>query len=173
MDSCVVFRKAMKLVEKSGTQDPMRIAKENGLVVLFNDKYKDLLGWYRYQQRHRLIFLNGRLDEIWLAMVLAHEIGHDQLHRDLTKNGVMKEFQLFHIKDNTEYEANAFGAHLLLNNEEVLELARNGYNVMQMAQAMECDVNLMLIKIQEMIKLVYDLRMPMDTDGRFLRKVRA
>lgn len=173
MDSYAVFRKAMKLVEKSGTQDPMRIAEENGIVVFFNDHYKDLLGWYRCQQKHRLIFLNGRLDEIWLAMVLAHEIGHDQLHRDLARHGAMKEFQLFRIKDTTEYEANAFGAHLLLDNDEVLELAHNGYDVMQMAQAMNSDVHLMLIKIQEMIKLGYDLRMPMETDGRFLRKVRA
>ena len=173
MDSQAIFLKATKLVEKSGTHDPMRIAKENGIVVFFNDNYKDLLGWYRCQQRHRLIFLNSRLDEVWLAMVLAHEIGHDQLHRNLAKRGVMKEFQLFRIKDTTEYEANAFGAHLLLDNTSVLELAHNGYDVLQMANALHSDVNLMLVKIQEMVKLGYDLRIPTEADSRFLRRVRT
>ena len=84
----------------------------------------------------------------------------------------MQEFILFHMKNTTEYEANAFASHLLLDNEEVYELAREGYDVVQIAQAMNSHINLVLIKLQEMNKLGYDLRVPVEPDGRFLRKIR-
>ena len=105
-------------------------------------------------------------------MVAAHELGHDMLHRDIASKKIMQEFVLFNVKNTTEYEANAFAAHILFDNDEVYELAREGYTVEQMAKMMNCHVNLLLIKLQEMTKLGYaDLRMPMETDGCFLKKI--
>ena len=57
--------------------------------------------------------------------------------------------------------------------DEVYDLAREGYDVVQMANAMNSHINLMLIKLQEMNKLGYDLRVPIEPDGRFLRKIRT
>ena len=71
-----------------------------------------------------------------------------------------------------EYEANAFAAHLLLDNDEVYSYARQGYDVVQTASAMNSDVNLILIKIQEMMKLGYEMNIPFETDSRFFRKIR-
>ena len=45
--------------------------------------------------------------------------------------------------------------------------------MVQMANAMNSHINLMLIKLQEMNKLGYDLRVPIEPDGRFLRKIRT
>ena len=61
------------------------LATELGILVEFSDDYKDLLGMYYSHWHHRFIFLNSRLDEDWLPMVVAHEIGHDQLHRTLAQ----------------------------------------------------------------------------------------
>lgn len=85
----------------------------------------------------------------------------------------MQEYQLFNLRNATEYEANAFAAHLLLDNDDVYALAREGYDVVQMANAMNSHINLMLIKLQEMNKLGYDLRVPIEPDGRFLRKIQT
>ena len=75
------------------------------------------------------------------------------------------------MKDTTEYEANAFASHILLDDEEVYSLARQGYDVVQIAQMMGSNINLMLIKMQEMNKLNYDLRIPYDPDSKFFRKI--
>lgn len=56
---------------------------------------------------------------------------------------------------------------------EVYNLARQGYDVVQIAQMMYSNINLMLIKMQEMNKLDYDLRIPYDPDSRFFRKMRS
>ena len=172
MDSYATYCKAMNLIQMCGTRDALRIADDLGITVFYNNNYKNLLGMYMCRQRHRMIFLNGRLDEIWLPLVAAHELGHDMLHRDIARSGLMQEFILFHMKNTTEYEANAFASHLLLDNEEVYELVREGYDVVQIAQAMNSHINLVLIKLQEMNKLGYDLRVPVEPDGRFLRKIR-
>lgn len=62
---------------------------------------------YTYQNRIKAVFLNNRLEEYMLRMVVAHEIGHDMLHREFAKNGAIKEFVLFDMKNQTEYEAKA------------------------------------------------------------------
>ena len=106
-------------------------------------------------------------------MVIAHELGHDSEHRELAKKSTdgLKEFTLFQMKDNTEYEANAFASHILLDNDEVYQLAHEGYDVVQIAKLMNSDINLMLIKLQEMNKLGYNFNVPMNPDSRFFRKI--
>ena len=104
-------------------------------------------------------------------MVVAHEIGHDILHYKEAKHGSMQEFELFDMKDSLEYEANVFESHLLLDTNELLELARDGVDVASIASIMCVNINLVLIKISELITLGYDLRMPMDTKKDFLRDI--
>ena len=140
-------------------------------MVSYTDEFKDLLGLYTYKWKHRIIILNSKLDEYMEQMVLAHEIGHDRRHRDLAKDSGLREFVLFNMKDNTEYEANAFASHLLLDDSEVLSYARQGLDVVQIAQTMGTNINLVLIKMQEMNKLGYNVRLPYGSDSNFLRKL--
>lgn len=174
MDSYRIFDKANDLVKQCGTRDPQKIAAELGIWVYNTEEFRDLLGMYTFRWNHRLVFLNARLDHYTRQMVLAHEIGHDQEHRDLAKasESGLREFVLFNMRDTTEYEANAFAAHILLDNDEVYSHAREGYDVVQIAQMMCSNINLMLIKMQEMNKLDYDLRIPYNPDSRFFRKIR-
>ena len=115
MDSIQLYEAARR-IQPSASHAMMALAQELGIHVEFADDYKDLLGMYFNRWHHRFIFLNSRLDEDWLPMVLAHEIGHDQLHRELAKTG-LQEFELFRMSSRTEYEANAFASHLLLDND--------------------------------------------------------
>ena len=141
-----IHDKASEVVRQCGTRDTLRIAKELGIRVYYNDNFEDLLGMYTYKWKHRIIFLNSRLDDFDLQMVCGHEVGHDLFHRELAKEDALKEFILFNMKNSTEYEANAFVAHVRIGDDEMIEMMKQGYDVVQIAAAMGTNVNLMLIK---------------------------
>jgi len=83
-------------------------------------------------------------------LVCAHELGHALLNRPLgkTDTGLM-EFELFDITNTTEYEANLFAANLLLDKEEIDSLAREGFDIVQIAHNLGTNVNLPLLKLQQ------------------------
>lgn len=173
MDSHALFKQANRLVRQCGTRDAVRIAEEIGIKIYYEPSFTDLLGMYTFRWNHRMMFLNPKMDAYLTQMVAAHEIGHDARHRKLAKQNGLKEFVLFNMKDNTEYEANAFGAHILLDNDEVYSLARQGCDVVQLAGIMGSDINLMLIKLQEMNKLGYDFNLPYNPDSHFFRDIKG
>ncbi len=169
INSFEIYKKAMQLVQKSGTNDALQIADELG-IKLYYENYENLLGMYTCRWKHRFIFLNNNLDNSMLQMVLAHELGHDIFHRNLASNG-LQEFALFDIRSITEYEANAFAAHILLKNEDVLSLARAGYDVAQIASSLNSHINLLLIKMQEMNKMGIDFNVPYQPKSNFFKDV--
>ena len=61
----------------------------------------------------------------------------------------------------------------VLANDDVYSLAKEGYDVFSIAQQLGTDVNLMLIKMQEMNKLGYDFRIDVEHDSRFFRKIKG
>jgi len=169
IDSFGIFKKAEQLIQKAGTNNGLQIASYLG-VKLYYGNYDNLLGMYTCKWKHRMIFLNSNLEDHMLQMVLAHEIGHDIFHRDLASEG-LKEFALFNLKNITEYEANAFAAHILLKNEEVLNFVRDGYDVAQIASTLNSNINLLLIKMQEMNKMGFDFNVPYRPCSNFFRDV--
>lgn len=78
-----------KLVRRCGTRDPFGIAKHLGIEVIFCDNLGSLKGMYRVIKRNRFIFINSSLSDKMQRIVCAHELGHDQLHRQLAcSNGL-------------------------------------------------------------------------------------
>lgn len=171
INSFEIYKKATQLVQKSGTNNVLKIADELG-IKLYYENYENLLGMYTCRWKHRFIFLNNNLEGSMLQIVLAHELGHDIFHRDLASNG-LKEFALFDIRSITEYEANAFAAHVLLNNEDVLSLARAGYDVAQISSSLNSHINLLLIKMQELNRIGLDINVPYRPQSNFLKDVPA
>lgn len=171
IDTKGIFRTANELVQAYGTRDPIEIAECSGVNVFHVDYFKDLLGMYMYKLDTASIFLNNMLDEFMLKIVSAHELGHDRLHRHIADHG-FQEFELFRMHNATEYEANAFAAHLLIDTDECMELVRNGYDVVTAAKMLNTEINLLLIKLQELQRLGYDFRMPMTPRGDFLKNIR-
>lgn len=169
IDSFGIYKKADALVKITGTRDVKQIAGELGIKIYY-EHYNGLLGMYTYRWRQRMIFINNNLDEHMSQIVLAHEIGHDLFHRNLASNG-LKEFELFDMKNITEYEANVFSSHLLIDNDEVLALARDGYDIVQISSMLNSNINLLLIKMQEMNKMGYNFNVPYHPEGDFLKKI--
>ena len=161
IDSFYIYSKATEMVKQTGTRNPMKIASEIGVMLRYSEELDKLLGLYTYRWKHRIILLNDKMEEIMARMVCAHELGHDALHRDIAKGDGLKEFVLFNMKDTTEYEANAFAAHLM---------SKEKYDVVQMAKMLNVNINLVLIKLQELNKLGDDFRVPCEADSLFFRK---
>lgn len=54
----------------------------------------------------------------------------------------LQEFTLFDMRNEMKYEANAFSAHLGINNEELFELVGQGYDVVQLSSIIGTNINL-------------------------------
>lgn len=166
-----IYEKARKIIKRAGTRDVKAIARELNVEIYWNGTFESLLGMYTIIKKKKAIVLNNRLDEYMTSMVIAHELGHNVLHRELATQGAFQEFQLFDMRSRTEYEANAFAAHLLIDTDEFVEMAHDGQDIMAIASAMGVNINLALIKLRELTNLGYDLRVPMEARGDFLKDI--
>ena len=171
VNSYEIFEDVNRIVKRSGTRDPSLIAADLGIKVYFYE-FKDLLGMYRIILRQRTIFLNNNLDYHWRQMVLAHEIGHDLYHRHLGEKG-LSEFTLFKSVNNTEYTANAFAAHLLLEDDAVLEYAKEGFCPARIASILNTQTNLVVIKLCEMNRMGYNFKIPYEPKKDFLNDIKV
>lgn len=167
-----INRKANELVRRCGTRDTLRIAEDIGIYLHHVDNFKELLGMYTYQHKERHILLNSNMDYITTQMVCGHEIGHDSLHRDRAKAAMgLQEFTLFDMRSEMEYEANAFAAHLRIADDELIELMGQGYDVVEISAIMQTNVNLMLIKLNELNRMGQHLNLPYLPKSDFLRDI--
>ena len=172
MNSYEIYKQAKNLIQKYGTNNPAELAEDMGIMVYDCDGFEDLLGMYTYRWKHRIILMNPNVNEILYRMVLAHEIGHDQRHRSLASGGCLKDFELFNMINRTEYEANASASHILIDEYEMDDLFRNGYDINAAASMLNVNINLLLIKIQEMNRLGMNLKLPYNPDAEFFRNTR-
>lgn len=148
-----------RLVRKYDTRNPFTIAKELGIEVIFCDDFGPLKGMYKVIKRNRFIFINNDLSRRMQLIVCAHELGHDQLHRQLATGNALKEFMLYDMTTKPEYEANIVASEILLDTDEILEYIYNySYTSEQIARAMGTDINLVALKIAHLAETGYDLR---------------
>ena len=134
---------------------------------------------YHIIKRHRFIILNSRLiDYDDLMQTLFHEIGHDQIpeHRKIAKSGIpLKDDALFNTKNRTERQANVIAAHILLDDDEVVDFLKDGNTLERVAQEFHVHEDLLILKLEEMKKKMgkefpFDLaRLPRSADPCFLR----
>jgi len=107
-----------------------------------------------------------------MQMVCGHEIGHDAFHRELAKaNDSLPEFVLFDMRTKHEYEANAFAAHVIIDDDDLIGYMRQGYDVVQIARMMNTNINLLLVKLNEMNRMGWSLNLPYVPDSNFLKDV--
>jgi len=168
-----IYNKAKSIVRSCGTRDTLKIARELGIYVHYIDDFDKLLGMYTYRHKERHILLNSKMEQMVMQMVCGHEIGHDVFHRDLAKaNNSLPEFVLFDMRTKHEYEANAFAAHVIIDDDELIYYAKQGYDVVQLSSVLETNINLMLIKLNEMNRMGWQLNLPYVPHSDFLKNVK-
>jgi Zn-dependent peptidase ImmA (M78 family) len=165
----VIITKARLLVRRCGVSDPFHIAKEIGAEVYFTDLGL-LKGMYACIKRNRFIVINNTLDPPTQKIVCAHELGHDQLHREMAKNRWLQEFMIYNMNERPEYEANVFAAEILLPDDDILALLDDGLDIEQVARVMDSDVNLVALKLAALARQGYPIRQGLEYKGNFLKE---
>ena len=76
------------------------------------------------------------------------------------------------MRTKHEYEANAFASHLIIDDDELIDLMKQDYDVVQLSAAMGTNINLMLIKLNELNRMGWKLNLPYVPHSDFLKNVR-
>ena len=165
-----------------GCLTPEAICDALGIWLIRKDM-ADLRGMYKVLEKKRFIFLNSNMEnEYEEAATLFHEIGHDQNpdHREKAKKSFLQDsaWSLSNNVDITEKEANIIAAHILLDDEEVIDTMKTVGNPITAAQNLNVHYDLFALKLCEMEKM-YDLkgrsfpfdlsRLPREADPCFLK----
>lgn len=159
------------LIREYGTRDPFQIAFLMDVAVKFINTRRQK-GLCAVFDGYPFIFINQNLSEQMQRMTCAHELGHILLHKDILAGNVpLLEYELFDIRNSTEYEANVFAADLLIDEAELQELVTEGGDVVSIASALDINVNLLLIKLIEMRRDGKELQVPFTPERGFLGKI--
>jgi Zn-dependent peptidase ImmA (M78 family) len=161
--------KANRLTRICGTTNPYKIAHELGIRIFYMDLCS-IKGVYAYILRNRYIVLNSNLREVEERIVLAHELGHDQLDRGSCFRAFTDRSSISYETHRREIAANYFSAQLLIPDEDFFEMLENEYDYFQMAAEMKVFPELMMLKVDMLNMQGYKLA-PFDLGSKdFLKR---
>lgn len=144
---------AEELAKKHGTRNPFEIAQGEGIEIMACPDFKSLKGMYKIILGKRFVFLNGNLTRREASVVLAHELGHDALHREMAENSIVQDAFILDMTLKPEYEANLFAANLLYPTAPLRERLRAGESTGEIAKKWKANEALLELKIRTMEKL--------------------
>lgn len=116
-----IIRVVEELVHKYDTRDPYELCDCLGIRIRRIDLRKKLKGFFFYQSRIPNIVIDSNVNEILERVLIAHELGHAILHKEIAMMVGFQEMEVFDSSAITENEANLFSAELLLDDNDVLE----------------------------------------------------
>ena len=106
-------------------------------------------------------------------VVWVHDLGIDIFPRvRANPHDSLPEFVLFDMRTKHEYEANAFAAHLMIDDDQLIDYMRQGYDVVKLSSLMGTNINLLLVKLNEMNRMGWRLNIPYMPHSDFLKNVR-
>ena len=137
------------LERKYDTRDPYALCECLGIRIRRMDLKKKLKGFFFYQSRIANIVIDSNVNEVLERILIAHELGHAVLHKEIAMMGGFQEMEVFDSTSVTENEANLFCAELLLTDTEVLEQLEER-SFFQAAQALYVPAALLDYKFRAM-----------------------
>lgn len=138
-----------QLVQKYGTRDVYELCDCLGIVIRRVDLGRKLKGFFFYQSRIANIVIDINLNSVLERILIAHELGHAILHKEIAMMKGFQEMEVFDSTDYTENEANLFAAELQLEDYEVLEQLES-HSFFQAAQALYVPAALLDYKFRAM-----------------------
>ncbi len=167
MSTEFIYDRVTEITKKYKTRNPFTLADAMDVDVDFAD-LGGLKGFYIVYKRNRFVVLNKSLTDTLSGIILAHELGHDILHRSFAENGGIKETSFFDMKSKPEMEANIFAANLLITDKEVIGYGEDGYTAEEMSKDLFVPYPLVLIKLNDMNNRGYEVNVPYVPNGDFL-----
>ncbi len=166
--------KALRIKRKYRQDDLDHLSRNMGITVVDYDtgmSVDDFKGMSMVKCRIPVILLNSKLNDGIRQVVLAHEIGHVVLHKELTALRGFHDFDLFGMNDQCEYEANVFAAELILDNEEVLDVLNQDMTFFGAAKTLCVPPELLDFKFRVLKHKGYSINPLMIANGSFLRHI--
>ena len=144
-----IYKQVAQIVREYGTSDPFELCDALD-ITLMREPLGSLSGLFSFIADEPVIFVSPVLNREDSLMTCAHELGHFFLHSDIAKENCLKEFEIFNMKDKVEYEANIFAAHLLISDDELNSLLKEGHDAFETAMLLHVNPNLLNIKLTEL-----------------------
>ena len=167
-----ICKSAKKITETYGKRDPFCLCGDMDIILLFQalgTEKKSVKGFYFESHRIRTITINSDLPEELQRIIAAHELGHAVLHRTEKVHG-FNELWLFDEATSMEREANLFAAELLIDDEELLEILREGSTFFEAAARLRVPMELLEFKLRLMRNKGYEIKeAPIRAESRFLK----
>ena len=160
-----------KLQNRYQGHDPFLLCKEMGIILLpqaFGLDENAIKGFYLQKCRIKTITYNCDLPTVIQRIIVAHEVGHSQLH---AKGGVhaFHDVGLFDDSSRFEKEANLFAAEFLLKDEDVLQTLNADKTFFSAAAALNVPMELLDFKFRVMKWKGYKLvEPPITAQNKFL-----
>ncbi|MCL2768251.1 MAG: ImmA/IrrE family metallo-endopeptidase, partial [Synergistaceae bacterium] len=165
-----ISRMVEKLRRKYRTRDPYELCSALGVRIRLKDLGTSIKAYYFYQSRIRSIVLNWRVSEPIRRILVAHELGHDQLHNEIAMLKGFQEIELFDMERPAEYEANVFAAELLIDEKELLELLNDdNKSFFDVARELYIPAALLDFKFRVLKHKGYRIEAPYIANGDFLK----
>lgn len=163
-----ILKKSQYLIDRFGTRDPFEIAEKLGYhVKLINAKKQK--GFCKILLNNCFIFINANMSPQMRRMTCAHELGHLLLHKDMLRSQIfLAEMELFNITERRELEANQFAASLLIDDGELLQILREGNDVVTAASMMDVNVNMLMVKLLTMNRNGHKFDLPYYPKAAFM-----
>ena len=167
------YRSPESLVRKYGTRDPFALAWYLDIPVYrVMRPESDLPGLTCLVANRPSIFVNEAyfygmqqedpqytddMIEDDILQVGAHELRHAVLHRAELRTGIIREYEIFNVRNRMEAEANKFAAGIRIDAEHMIELFNSELTLLQVASEMHVNINLLIYKLDELRKDGYQL----------------
>ena len=157
-----------ELIDRYNTSDPFELMKHLG-IYCESSNLEHLKGYCVIIHGIKFIAINENLSRIERKIVAAHELGHIILHSDKLKAAAHEDMNIYHVTDKTEYQANMFAAELLIDDDEVDDLAKTeGIDFCSMAKTLYTNPQLLTFKLFGMAKRGYNYHFPIPPHSDFL-----
>lgn len=118
--------KVNQLINKYKTNNVYELCDYLGIKV-FIENLGNIKGFYQNESGCCMIHLNSNLNEFEKRVVLAHEIGHAVLHKNM--NICLLKTYLFSVTNRYETQANKFAAELLISDSELEDCIKDFGNL--------------------------------------------
>ena len=127
-----IKHKSLAVIKEYGTNDVYQICESLGIYILKN-KLGQANGFLQFDKptNQYLIHINENLKNE--HFVIAHELGHYFLHKNLNTFKILKCSSV--LKDKLEHQANLFAAEIILSDKMIFEALPfiEGFNIEQIA----------------------------------------
>lgn len=138
-----IAKQAADLVRLYGTTDPFLICRYMDYEVEYRP-LGNIRGIFHRMYRMVTIQINDELDEDASTIACAHELGHIVRRHDNNRFFLATRTQ---FRTNPyEIEADAFAAHLLLQEDDYQEMLQSGYSLEQIARAARMPVDMLRLR---------------------------